>query len=249
MLAVTLFRDVVDRGGGGFTIWPGSAALLYPTSAEALNWVATEQSERVGKQIVETIEPVEFVGKAGDVLLMHGWTVHSAGLHYCGNIRAAVIQDINKVRKRGPLRWTAAGKGGCTEFKSGHQPGTGAGRTSCDLDGVFHFPTDDPADDPADGQREVTSQWIVDSNEVLQERHPPSAAPNGVFEHWNLGAVPVVGNVVDEPPWWEKYGLPMLPTGQRGGGGCPAVPLDSIAVYEGEGRWRATNRGNDWSQS
>jgi hypothetical protein len=44
MMAVTLLRDVGPRGGG-FTIWPGSAERLYPTSEEALNWVATPASE------------------------------------------------------------------------------------------------------------------------------------------------------------------------------------------------------------
>ena len=58
-------------------------------------------------------------------------------------------------------------------------------------------------DDPRDGNREVTVQWIVDSNEYNAERYPPSEAPD-LFGHWNLGALPVVGNVVEEPPWWEK---------------------------------------------
>ena len=64
--------------------------------------------------------------------------------------------------------------------------------------------------------------------------------------HWNLGRVPVVGNVVDEPPWWEKYELSIHPTVPGSGGGVPAVRLDSIAVYEGEERWRARNRRNEW---
>lgn len=33
---------------------------------------------------------------------------------------------------------------------------------------------------------------------------------------------------------------------QRGGGGCPAVRLDQIAKYEGEGVWRARQRGETW---
>jgi hypothetical protein len=90
-------------------------------------------------------------------------------------------------------------------------------------------------------------QWIIDSNEFNLERYPPEADYLG---HWNLGGVPVVGNVVDEPPWWEKYSLSMLPSedggAPKGGGGCPAVPLFSIADYEGGGIWRARNRGNEW---
>ena len=49
-------------------------------------------------------------------------------------------------------------------------------------------------------------QWIVDSNEYNAERYPPSEAPD-LFGHWNLGALPVVGNVVEEPPWWEQSEL------------------------------------------
>ena len=130
--------------------------------------------------------------------------------------RKKLLQDINKVRERGPMRWTVAGKG----------EGEGAKRRSCDLDGLIRLPTNDPTDDPADGEREATCQWIKDSNEFMAARHPPSEEPD-LYAHWNLGRVPVVGNVVDEPPWWEKYELPMLPSaaGMRGGGGCPAVPL------------------------
>ena len=32
----------------------------------------------------------------------------------------------------------------------------------------------------------------------------------------------------------------------RGGGGCPAVRLDQIADYEGEGVWRVKHRGEEW---
>ena len=41
------------------------------------------------------------------------------------------------------------------------------------MDGCFRFPTDNPDDDPADGNREVTNQWIMDSNEFIEARTPP----------------------------------------------------------------------------
>ena len=63
----------------------------------------------------------------------------------------------------------------------------------------------------------------------------------------NVGQRPAVGFVVEEPPWWEKYELPLMPAGTaRGGGGVPAVPLSSLASYEGDGVWRARLRANDW---
>ena len=62
------------------------------------------------------------------------------------------------------MRWTAAGKG----------DGPSGRRVSCDMDGVFHFPTGDPQHDPANmGDREVTVQWIVDGNEFNEDRYTP----------------------------------------------------------------------------
>ena len=129
------------------------------------------------------------------------------------------------------MRWTAAGK-------------HGAERVSCDMGGVFTFSLDKD-DDPADGDREVTNQWIMDSNEFVLSRHRPL---DDMFAEWNLGRLSVGGRVVDEPAWWEKYGLPLLPTGSvpRGGGGTPAVRLDKIARYQGEGRWKVDLHANEW---
>ena len=139
--------------------------------------------------------------------------------------------SISMAKQRSHLRWSAAGK-------------HGGPRVHCNMDGVFNFPTN-TNDDPADGQREVTTLWMIDSNEFLLDKHAPGNDP---FDEWNLGQHPVVGHVVDELPWWDKYNLPLLPTGNvpRGGGGIPAVPLSEIASYEGDGCWRVVSRANDW---
>lgn len=231
MMVVTYLEEVGPRSGG-FTIYPTSPQLLYPTSEQALNWVATDRSKDVIDHLKANVQPLEFTGKAGDVLFCHALMVHSAGIHEGGNIRMAVVQDFNKVRERGHMRWTAAGK-------------HGGARINCNMDGVFAFPNDNADDDPADGQREVTNQWIMDSNEFVLARHPPLA---DMFEEWNLGQRAVEGHVVDEPAWWEKYNLPLLPSGNvpRGGGGTPAVPLSKIARYDGAGRWQVESRANDW---
>ena len=230
MMVVTYLNDVEPRGGG-FTIFPTSPQSLYPTSAQALNWVATESSKTVMDDIMVNVQPIEFTGKAGDVIFCHGWVVHSAGIHESSRIRMAAVQDFNKVKQRSHLRWSAAGK-------------HGGPRVHCNMDGVFNFPTN-TNDDPADGQREVTTLWMIDSNEFLLDKHAPGNDP---FDEWNLGQHPVVGHVVDELPWWDKYNLPLLPTGNvpRGGGGIPAVPLSEIASYEGDGCWRVVSRANDW---
>ena len=171
MIAVMILEDIGPRAGG-FTLYPGSARALYPTSAQALN----------------------------------------------------------RVRQRGHLRWTAAGK-------------HGGPRINTDMDGVLTIAAD-TGDDPADGYREVTQQWIADSNEFVLDRSPPL---DEMYRDWNLGQRDATGHVVDEPAWWEKYDLPLLPAGSMpsGGGGTPAISLSSVARYEGEGRWRVPLKGNE----
>lgn len=163
--------------------------------------------------------------------------MHSAGIQESGRIRIAVLQDFSKVRERGPLVCRAVGRNG----------GLGA---SLSREGVFALPTNDPLDDPADGSRQVTTPWHVDGMEWVLATYPPR---EDMWAEWNLGRKPVVGNIVDEPTWWEKYGMTI--DGPRGLGGCPApvdgprqggVPISRIATYEGGGIWRATPRGNDW---
>lgn len=231
LIVVTYLEDVEPQSGG-FTIWPTSAQALYPTSEQAFNWVATEHSVTAFDDVMTNVPPLEFVGKAGDVIFCHALTIHSAGLHETGKVRLAAIQDLNRVRPRSHMRWTAAGK-------------RGGPRVSCSMDGVFDFNTGEGSDDPSDGLREVTNQWIMDSNEFVLARRAPGI---DMFEDWNLGERPVEGDVVDEPPWWEKYNLPMLPVGDvpRGGGGMPAVALADIADYKGEGIWQVESRANDW---
>ncbi|MBT6426971.1 MAG: hypothetical protein HOK30_04885 [Rhodospirillaceae bacterium] len=231
--AVTYLDDVGPQSGG-FTIYPTSSRLLYPTSQQALNWMPTEASQDVVDHVTANIEPIEFTGQAGDVIFCHGWTVHSAGVQESKRIRMAVIQDFNRARERSHMRWTAAGLGG-------------GPRVNCDMDGAFVFTTDGQDGDPADGGREVTNQWIMDSNEFVLDQQAPF---DDLFADWNLGQRPVMGNVVAEPPWWLKYNLPMLPTRDmpRGTGGMPALPISEVAEYEGEGVWRVTSRANDWMQ-
>ncbi len=230
MIAVMILEDIGPRSGG-FTLFPGSARALYPTSAQALNWVLTDRSEAAMDGIKAGVQPLEFTGKAGDVLFCHALTVHSAGFHEGRRIRMAAILDFNRVRQRGHLRWTAAGK-------------HGGPRINADMDGVLSIAAD-TGDDPADGYREVTQQWISDSNEFVLDRSPPF---DEMYREWNLGHRDATGHVVDEPPWWGKYDLPLLPAGSmpRCGGGTPAVALSSVARYEGEGRWRVPLKGNAW---
>ena len=227
LMVVTYLHDV-EPGGGGFTFWPGSPQMLYPTSQQAFNWVATGASHEAMDKAKTEIQPLEFTGKAGDTLFCHALMIHSAGIHQGQGIRFACIQDMNKSRPRTHMRWTVAGK-------------HGGPRVHCDMDGIIRIDRE-TGDDPADGNREVTNQWIMDSNEFVVSREPPHV---DMFDEWNLGKAAVSGNIVDEQPWWERYDLPMMP-GEgmgRGTGGVPAVALKDIADYEGNGIWCVRRRG------
>ena len=54
-------------------IWPGSPQLLYDCleTEQRCGFHPTERYEAVMEHIKSTVEPVEFVGKAGDVLFLH----------------------------------------------------------------------------------------------------------------------------------------------------------------------------------
>jgi hypothetical protein len=233
VMAATYLRPVGPRSGG-FTIWPRSPQLLYPTSAQAVNMVPTERTAPAIERILDEVAPAEFVGGAGDTVFCHGFMLHSGGIHEGEQVRMAVIHDFVKLRERGHVRWMAAGKGG-------------GPRVNCDMNGVFDF-SGEPAAAAADGEREVTVQWMIETSEWNMDVSPPH---DDMFRDWNLGRRAPAGDVVTEPPWWEKYELPMQPPGSsghapRGCGALPAVPLSSIARYEGGGIWRAVHRGNEW---
>ena len=180
-------------------------------------------------------------------------------------IRRAIIQDFNKARPRGSLRWhVGAGphnEPGASATKDGvidlGLPPLLATATGTQSSEERAFELDETAIEAAQGMREVTVPWHHEGQEFVLDDRGPSADVDGMWAEWNLGQRPVSSDIAAEPPWWEKYSLPMLPISAtagsadeqqrlRGGGGCPAVPLRSIATYEGRGVWRATLRGNDW---
>ena len=106
----------------------------------------------------------------------------------------------------------------------------GGKRVNCDMDGLIKFP-EDSIDDPADGLREVTNQWIMDSNEYVASREPPSS---GVFSDWNVGQRPVEGNAFDEPPGGNDMG-------------CLCCQLEGFQEAEGvRQRWSCQILLNIW---
>ena len=84
----------------------------------------------------------------------------------------------------------------------------------------------------ADGETETRLIWHHDSLEYEVPFTPlrKTAGDEGMWDRWNLGRQPVTGNVVAEPSWWERYGVP-TPT--------PTRALRDIADWDQEaGVWR-----------
>jgi Phytanoyl-CoA dioxygenase (PhyH) len=87
MLAVILLSDLPDIYSGNFTVWPGTHVLFEK--------IFQEQGPEALAKAIDTMdvgaEPVQITGKAGDVVLMHHQTVHTAAPNASPNIRYAVI--------------------------------------------------------------------------------------------------------------------------------------------------------------
>ena len=93
----------VPPHAGGFTVWPGSHAPLYHAHTDEWHWSPTDDNQSVFDALVETIQPAEIVGRAGDVCFMHGRTIHSAGQHYSpGVLRMAMFADFQQQRPSYP---------------------------------------------------------------------------------------------------------------------------------------------------
>ena len=97
-LVVSALVDEVPQGGGGLALFPGSHRLLYeaaPASADLARYSTLHPPHpETGaaafvlpqppdlKQALADIEPFEFFGAAGDVVLWHGRMFHSATNNY-----------------------------------------------------------------------------------------------------------------------------------------------------------------------
>ena len=70
-VSAAIYLDEVGTHAGGFTIWPGSAQLLYKTMRQHRNFTPTEDFGAAMQHIKDTIVPIEFSGSPGDVILYH----------------------------------------------------------------------------------------------------------------------------------------------------------------------------------
>ena len=85
-LAAMVFIDDIPPRAGGFTVWPGSHHLLHPhwdtvhggTMAEARK----QGFQAARDEALRTISPIEFSGRAGDVVFWHPRLLHSGGVNH-----------------------------------------------------------------------------------------------------------------------------------------------------------------------
>ena len=113
-MVVSGYIDNVPKGGGGITLFPGSHRLLYeaePSSADIASYTVLHPPHPVSgaaafdlpqpanlKDGLANIEPVEFSGNEGDVILWHGRMYHSATPNYSNppQIRQMILYDAYK---------------------------------------------------------------------------------------------------------------------------------------------------------
>ena len=111
-MVVSGYIDMVPKSGGGIALFPGSHRLLYeaePSSADIACYTALhpphpdsgvaafELPKPPGlKDALADIEPVEFHGDEGDVVLWHGRMYHSATPNYSPQIRQMILYDAYK---------------------------------------------------------------------------------------------------------------------------------------------------------
>ena len=104
LCAMVLVDDVPPQTGG-FTVWPGSHIALHEYWESCFgahfNPARKDEFDAEFQRILREIEPVEFVGEAGDVVFWHPRLIHSAGVNYSADsaeprIRVVVPCDFQK---------------------------------------------------------------------------------------------------------------------------------------------------------
>ena len=97
LCAMVLVDDIKPRMGG-FTVWPRSHIRLHPywqtRFGAQFEPSLKEQFDSEFKAILADTVPVEFVGKAGDVVFWHPRLIHSAGVNYSAESGEPLIRYV-----------------------------------------------------------------------------------------------------------------------------------------------------------
>ena len=217
-----LYLDHVGQQAGAFTVWPGSHIPLWDQSTEDVNFAprSKDEYEAVTEDIKARVQPVEFAGEVGDVILVHPFLLHSTGINTSDRIRHATILDFNRVWPSPPGDRGGGRRNLMWEVLSDSEGG--GDLTRVEPDGTVCLPEEE-------GGKRAVVRWHHDCMEW-----PPFTPKNedgeGMWTLWNLGRVPASGNIVAEQPWWEKYEMDLPPSHEL---------LRDIASYDcGAGLWR-----------
>jgi hypothetical protein len=96
-LSAMVFVDTVPPHCGGFTIWPGShhmSHVYHRTVYGPLDDDRAEEYVKARDDVLKQVTPVEFHGKAGDVVFWHPRLVHGAGVNYSADHDQPVVRYI-----------------------------------------------------------------------------------------------------------------------------------------------------------
>jgi hypothetical protein len=96
-LSAMVFVDTVPPHCGGFTIWPGSHYMshIYHTTVHGpLDPERADQYMMARDALLKEVAPVQFSGKAGDVVFWHPRLVHGPGVNYSAEHDQSVVRYI-----------------------------------------------------------------------------------------------------------------------------------------------------------
>lgn len=96
-LSAMVFVDTVPPHCGGFTIWPGSHHMshsYHTTVYGPLDDDRAEEYVQARDDVLRQVTPVEFHGKAGDVVFWHPRLVHGSGVNYSADQDRPVVRYI-----------------------------------------------------------------------------------------------------------------------------------------------------------
>ena len=167
-----VYLDDVPPKSGGTTIWPTSPQQLWECLDTEHNcgFNPNERYARTFQHILDTVEPVEFVGGVGDVMFLHPAMIHSAGIntvaHGAGTLRIATVMEWQRARPAGAKRtlwWTlndssravSRGPRDRLEYNTRARP-----------DGTF-APAMDGRDPASEADHEVQLVWHHDAAEYM----------------------------------------------------------------------------------
>jgi len=96
-LSAMVFVDTVPPHCGGFTIWPGShymSHVYHKTVYGPLDPDRSDEYMKARDDVLKQVAPVEFHGKAGDVVFWHPRLVHGPGVNYSAEHDQQVVRYI-----------------------------------------------------------------------------------------------------------------------------------------------------------